>query len=393
MKSNTDFGTQGAPVSAPLKIVHLANHVQEIGNGIVNVVIDLACSQADAGHDVLVASAGGEYEALLARHGVRHVRLAQEPKPSKLASMCWQFNRLIVREKPNVVHAHMITGALIARIVRLGRSYRIVTTIHNEFQRSAPLMGIADRAVAVSAAVAQSMQRRGIPVSRLRTVANGTIDSPRRDRNAKRPAVATLLHPNVVTIAGMYRRKGVGVLVDAFARIDRDTIPAHLYVIGNGPDLEEFKAQAVSLEIADRVHFLGFQPDAPAFLAQTDVFALASFNDSCPLVISEAREAGCAIVGSDVDGIPQALDFGGAGVLVPPGDASALADALRTMLVDTRVREQWQARARANLEWLRVSRVSRDYVSIYEEVIGRVSSQPDANNVPAHMRMGTTESP
>jgi glycosyltransferase involved in cell wall biosynthesis len=388
-----EFKIKGDKTSAPMKILHLANHVQEIGNGIVNVVIDLACSQADAGHDVLVASAGGEYETLLARHGVRHVHLAQEPKPAKFASMCWKFNRLIRREKPHVVHVHMMTGALIARIMRLGRTYRIVGTVHNEFQRSAKVMGFADLTVAVSSAVAQSMERRGIPASRLRTVTNGTIDSPRRDPDAERPAVVELLlHPNVVTIAGMYRRKGIGVLVDAFSRIDKNKLSAHLYVIGNGPDRAEFEAQAVRLAMADRVHFLGFQTDAPAFLAQTDVFALASFKDPCPLVISEAREAGCAIVGSNVDGIPQALDFGDAGMLVPPGDVDALADALQAMLTDKVARENWQARAKANLDRLRVSRVSRDYLSIYEEVIGRVPTTCFGDATSAHARMPTSES-
>jgi glycosyltransferase involved in cell wall biosynthesis len=388
-----EFKIKGDKTSAPMKILHLANHVQEIGNGIVNVVIDLACSQADAGHDVLVASAGGEYETLLARHGVRHVHLAQEPKPTKFASMCWKFNRLIRREKPHVVHVHMMTGALIARIMRLGRTYRIVGTVHNEFQRSAKVMGFADLTVAVSSAVAQSMERRGIPASRLRTVTNGTIDSPRRDPDAERPAVVELLlHPNVVTIAGMYRRKGIGVLVDAFSRIDKNKLSAHLYVIGNGPDRAEFEAQAVRLAMADRVHFLGFQTDAPAFLAQTDVFALASFKDPCPLVISEAREAGCAIVGSNVDGIPQALDFGDAGMLVPPGDVDALADALQAMLTDKVARENWQARAKANLDRLRVSRVSRDYLSIYEEVIGRAPTTCFGDATSAHAHMPTSKS-
>jgi glycosyltransferase involved in cell wall biosynthesis len=219
----------------PLKIVHLANHVQEIGNGIVNVMIDLACTQADAGHNVIVASGGGEFEALLAKHGVKHVHLAQQPKPHKLAAMCWQFNRLVMREKPDVVHAHMMTGVLIAKMVRLGRSYRIVSTVHNEFQRSAKVMGVADRVVAVGEAVARSMGLRGVPASRLRAVANGTIDSPRRPRrepDAERPAVAELLHPNVVTIAGMYHRKGIDVLIEAFSCVERGTL-AHLYVVGS----------------------------------------------------------------------------------------------------------------------------------------------------------------
>lgn len=375
VKSKTAVRSKDARTHAPLKIIHLANHVQEIGNGIVNVMIDLACSQAGVGHDVVVASAGGEYEALLAKHRVKHVSLAQQPKPSKLASMCWQFSRLVSCEKPDVVHAHMMTGVLIAKMVRLGRSYRLVSTVHNEFQLSAKVMGLADRVVAVGAAVAASMARRGVPAERLRTVANGTIGSPRRPRReldgGDRASVAQLLHPNIVTIAGMYHRKGIGVLLDAFARLAARAPQAHLYLVGNGPDRAEFEAQAVSLGLTDRVHFLGFQADAPALLAQTDVFTLASLRDPFPLVVIEAREAGCAIVASDVDGIPEALGFGDAGVLVPPGDVSALADALQDMLTDKAARENWKVQAKANLEWLQVSRVSRDYLSIYEEVIGR----------------------
>jgi glycosyltransferase involved in cell wall biosynthesis len=178
----------------------------------------------------------------------------------------------------------------------------------------------------------------------------------------------------------MYHRKGIGVLLDAFARIEASTPPAHLYLIGNGPDRAEFEAQAARLNLSGRVHFLGFQTDAPAFLAQTDVFTLASLRDPFPLVVIEAREAGCAIVASNVDGIPEALGFGDAGVLVPPGDVGVLTGALQSMLTDKVARENWKAQARANLEWLQVSRVSSDYVSIYEEVIGRAPSQIRAEN-------------
>jgi hypothetical protein len=55
-----------------MRILHITNHVQKIGNGIVNVAVDLACLQAKSGFDIAVASAGGEYEQLLADHGVEH---------------------------------------------------------------------------------------------------------------------------------------------------------------------------------------------------------------------------------------------------------------------------------------------------------------------------------
>lgn len=382
--------TERGEIKASLKIIHLANHVLEIGNGIVNVVIDLACSQADAGHDVVVASAGGEYEAVLAKHGVKHVHLEQKPQLHKLPSMCRKFDELVVREKPDVVHVHMMTGALIAKIVRLWRSYRIVSTVHNEFQRSARLMGVADIVVAVSAAVEKAMIRRGIPAARMRNIENGTIDSPRRMQSVERPAVPELVHPNVVTIAGMYRRKGIAVLMDAFSRIERSK-GAHLYLIGDGPDRAEFEQLMLKYAMCDRVHFLGFQTDAAAFLKQTDIFALASFNDPCPLVISEAREAGCPIVGSSVDGIPQALDFGEAGLLVPPGDVGALAGALDILLTDSAVRANWADRAKANLDRLRVSRVSQDYLAIYEETIGRTPSRIATINGRSKTALAETE--
>ncbi|CAB3804519.1 glycosyltransferase [Pararobbsia alpina] len=361
-----------------MKIIHLANHVLEIGNGIVNVMVDLACGQADAGHDVVVASAGGQYEALLAEHGVRHIQLVQEPRPAKLLPMCWRFSRIVRAERPDIVHAHMMTGVLIARVVRAfarGRAYRLVSTVHNEFQRSAIVMGIADRVVAVSAAVAESMKRRGVPEVRLRTIANGSIGSPRTAASAASSSTLVLERPNVMTVAGMYRRKGIDVLLRAFKPVAAQLPHAHLYIVGDGPDRAEFEALAHTLGLEGRAHFLGFRQDVPALLEATDVFVLPSLQEPFGLVISEAREAGCAVVASDVGGIPEAMSFGRAGVLVPPGDHQVLGRTLHALLADDTLRNTWRERARTDLEWLEVGRVNADYLAVYEEVLGRRTSR------------------
>ncbi|MEJ0004283.1 MAG: glycosyltransferase [Pararobbsia sp.] len=448
-----------------MKIIHLANHVLECGNGIVNVMVDLACGQADAGHEVVVASSGGQYETLLAAHGVRHLRLVQEPRPERLLAMCWRLGRMVRAERPDIVHAHMMTGVLIARVVRgigPGATYRLVSTVHNEFQRSATVMGIADRVVAVSTAVAASMRRRGVSDTRLRTIPNGTINSPRTAVSRRAPpdavtttrgklahpaasvqavrpaapsaavqsvgsgvlsaalqtagsaapsvvaravgsavpsavvqavgsavpaetaqaarsvapsaagAAARLKRPNVMTVAGMYRRKGIDVLLRAFALVAGGQVTnAHLYIVGEGPDREEFETLSHELGLDDCTHFLGFRADVPALLAACDVFVLPSLQEPFGLVISEAREAGCAVVASDVGGIPEAMDFGQAGLLVPPGDHEALGGVLNDLLADEALRESWRARARLDLDWLKVERVNADYLALYEEVLGR----------------------
>ena len=350
-----------------MRILHLLNHIQEIGNGIVNVAVDLACLQAEAGHTVTVASAGGEYDRLLARYGVKHVLLDQRRHPLQLVRAARTYQALVRSLQPEIVHAHMMTGMVLARTLRGRSPYGLVSTVHNEFQRSAILMGLADRVLAVSQSVANSMARKGIPQTKLRVVRNGTLGSP-RGRLSELPPVV-LQRPAIATLAGMYHRKGIADLITAFERLGAEFPEAHLYLIGNGPDRVEFEAQAQATTVADRIHFEGYQAEPQRYLHATDIFVLASRQEPFGLVLSEAREAGCAIVASNVDGIPEALDGGKAGILVPAADPPALADAIAQLLRDPELLKEWKGRSHQNLDWLNVSRVHTETLAVYSELL------------------------
>jgi glycosyltransferase involved in cell wall biosynthesis len=166
----------------------------------------------------------------------------------------------------------------------------------------------------------------------------------------------------------MYRRKGIAELIDAFAQIALDFPGVHLYLVGNGPDRAIFEAQAQSTPVADRIHFEGFQSEPQRYLLATDIFVLASHRDPSPLVIPEAREAGCAIIATDVDGIPEALHGGQAGLLVPPTDSHALAVALVQLLSDPNLLHQWKEQAQHNLEWLTARRVNEETLAVYRKM-------------------------
>jgi glycosyltransferase involved in cell wall biosynthesis len=88
-------------------------------------------------------------------------------------------------------------------------------------------------------------------------------------------------------------------------------------------------------------------------------------------VLSEAREAGCAIVASNVGGIPEALDSGAAGILVPPADPAALSEALGLLLRDPAVREAYRARAREGLAAFSAQRYSDDIERIYATLLAK----------------------
>ena len=363
-----------------MRIVHLASHAQTIGNGTVNMMVDLACMQARMGQDVVVASSGGGFEPLLRRHGITHIPLQQSRQPWRVPSMIAGFNRLIDRFDPDIVHAHMMTGALISRFGSMRRRFALVTTVHHELQKSASLVRAGDRMVAVSDAVALTLEERGIAKERLSVVLNGAVGAPRL---VCRPMArqVRLRHPNVVCVAGLYRRKGIADLLKAFALVrtqsedQREFLPApYLYLIGDGPERSAMEALAAELGIADAVEFTGFVADPRPYLACADVFALASHQDPCPLVIAEAREAGCAIVATRVGGIPDLLDDGAAGVLVPPGDPAQFAAKLRWLLIDSQARGQYAVRATENLERLSVERVAGDYMTVYQQTLAERQS-------------------
>jgi glycosyltransferase involved in cell wall biosynthesis len=349
---------------SPLRIVHVLNHVRRTGNGIVTVAVDLACAQAAAGNRVLVISVGGDYESLLSECGVAHERVAHARNLPAVVRTALRFRALLRAFRPNVVHAHMLTGMIHAAAARPGLGYRLVSTVHNVHDRNAALMGLADRVIAVSAAVSRSMAKRGIPARKLRVVANGTIGSRRR-RAVGSGEVARLEHPAITTVAGMDKRKGIDILIRAFSDVAAAVPGAHLYIVGDGPDRAAFEVLAAASPAAAHIHFEGFSAEPQCYLQATDIFVLASLADSNPLVLSEAREAGCAIVASAVDGIPEALDGGRAGILVAPGDPAALARQLIDLARDPARIAHWRLQATGELQRLTVDRVCRETIAVY----------------------------
>lgn len=358
-----------------MQILHIINHVQKIGNGIVNVAVDLACLQAQSGHDVAVASAGGEYELLLAQHSVKHFQLNQSRQLLNINKAAWRYRQIVQTFQPDIVHAHMMTGVVLAGVLRCGYEYGLVSTVHNEFQRSAVLMGLADRVIAVSHAVANSMVQRGISNKKLRVISNGTLGSP-RNRQITDYQPLPLHRPAITTVAGMYFRKGIAELIEAFIKIAIDFPQAHLYLVGNGPDRPIFEAMVEKIAFSNawvglrqRIHFEGFQPEPQRYMLATDIFVLASHCESFGLVLTEAREAGCAIIASDVDGIPETLDNCQAGILVPPKDSQTLAAALADLLSNPKKLNRWKSLAKQNLDRFSAARVNEETLAVYREVV------------------------
>lgn len=159
------------------------------------------------------------------------------------------------------------------------------------------------------------------------------------------------LPPNFLLTAGhLIHRKGIDVVISSLQEAKRRGVLLHLVVAGDGPERENLQRQAQDQGVSDQVRFLGNQSQRQvlALMKSCLVFVLASRAEGMPLVIAEAMACGKAVVATDVDGVPEIVQDGVTGVLVPPEDPMALASGLMKVHADDVLRSSLAGRGK---EW------------------------------------------
>jgi glycosyltransferase involved in cell wall biosynthesis len=287
--------------------------------------------------------------------------------------------------RADVVHNHMFraevlgTKAAIAMSEAGTRKPFVVSTVHSSRVRSAAdrellreLTPAMDRLIAVSRAIERKVadeDRASVPVS---LIYNG-IDLDRYDHQEP---CCTLreeygMEPGaeiVGVVARLEPEKGHPTLLDAWPTVLRHCADAYLLIVGEGTERQSLEAQARALRVAHRVVFAGRRDDIPAVTAALDVAVLPSYREAQGLTVLEAMALGRPVVASNVGGIPEMIDDGVTGLLVPPHDAPALAAAIVRLLADHPFADRL-ARAGHDVVHDRfcVERMVRDIEAIYEE--------------------------
>jgi glycosyltransferase involved in cell wall biosynthesis len=139
--------------------------------------------------------------------------------------------------------------------------------------------------------------------------------------------------------------KGLFILIEAFRKLVREIPQARLLIAGEGELEHELKTTAKHLIERGEVTFLGFRKDIPELLLGSDVFAIPSLSEGLGSTIVEAFMAKTAVVGSEVEGIPELIKHEFTGLLVPPSDAERLYLALKKLFEDKSLRENLAASA------------------------------------------------
>ena len=306
---------------------------------------------AKTGFDIVVhtLSGRGQLADRLEAGGVRVIVPSTAParrggmlgRALRALRACGSLARTISGWRPDVVHFFLpeayLAGAPVAIFSgarRLAMSRRSL----NAYQRRHPLLARLERllhrrmdaVVGNSAAIVRELTAEGVDADRLHLIPNG-VDLSRFGR----PRVPSRGPLRFLTVANLIAYKGHADLLAAFALAAPELPDWQLRCVGRDDGLmDALQAQARDAGIGDKVLFLGSRADVPELLASSDVAILASHEEGFPNAVIEAMAAGLPVVATRVGGVPEAVEDGVTGLLVPPHDPQALAAALRRMAGD-----------------------------------------------------------
>jgi glycosyltransferase involved in cell wall biosynthesis len=230
---------------------------------------------------------------------------------------------------------------------------------------------MADRTIVVCRMVKEILAERGFREDRISVIYNGIDPAPYASPSEGTLRASLRLAPDVKLvgmIANVRQSKGYDVLVRAAAEVCGRFPSARFVAVG---DVDEGLARPIrqlvaDLSLDDKFVFAGFRADVPQVLSELDVFVLSSTSEGMPLAILEAMAGRKAIVATRCGGIPEVLEDGQSGLLVPPSDPAALARAIGDLLSDESkaLRIGHNARARLTSRFT-VDRMIERYQELY----------------------------
>ena len=348
-----------------MRILHVTTFLQ---GGAGRIIAALAIAQRRAGHDVVVVADSGqhagyesypEYITRLNEAGVEfHTVTSTFTRDTALNVRAVQELMALLGERPvDIAHTHAAIPTLITRLA-LSRRARtpLVQTMHGWGIRKTPeqaatditLLELTDAVVTPSAAARDTLLTLGLRGTPVHVVPYGLEDMAREAPDGSDRGLFERLRasgsPIALCVGTIGERKNQALLVEALVSLDR----VAAVFIGDG-DAASLTGLARELDVASRVHVLGYRADASRYLPLADTLVLPSRNEGLPIVVLEALRAGVPVVASSIPEIAEAVDDGQTGFLFAPDDVLDLAAALAGALLPD-VRGGIRARARQRFE-------------------------------------------
>jgi glycosyltransferase involved in cell wall biosynthesis len=289
------------------------------------------------------------------------------------------------RDRPDVVHGFLFHGYVLGALAGRWAGAPVVVASRRSlgnFKKGKPhyrlgeqvVNRLTDLVIANSEAVrADSLRREGLPPERVIVIHNGLEPG----RFARPPEADLRRHlgldkaPVVVgVVANFIPYKGHRFFLDAWAEVVARTPEAVALLVGDGAGRREIEARAAALGLGGSLRFLGSRLDVPEILGVVDILVHPSLEEGFCNAILEAMAAGKPVVATAVGGNPEAVVEGETGLLVPPGDGPALAEAIGWLLDRPEQAGAFgHAGRRRVVERFELSRMVTQYEAVYDRLL------------------------
>ena len=366
------------------------------GSGIV--ATELGKSLAARGHHVHVLSSEtpfrlGEYQPGLSFHRVETPNYPLFREPQYLLALANKIVNVSRDERLDIIHAHYAVphataGYLAKQILGAsngGKVPRVITTLHgtditllgaDRSYKEIVAFSIAqsDGVTAVSESLKADTYRELGHTRDIRVIPN-FVDAEEAQRNDRsradlRARFAPAGEKLVIHVSNFRPVKRVQAAVEIFRQIHA-AVPSRMLMVGDGPDLAGAAEQARTAGLGEAIRFLGDQEQVVHLLSASDLFLMPSAQESFGLAALEAMACDVPVVASRVGGVPELVENGVTGVLCPPDDLTAMAQASIRLLTDDALHERMARAARQRAaERFTDTKIIPMYERYYDEILG-----------------------
>lgn len=318
---------------------------------------------------VVVTGAGSELAGRLRAGGIptREVEWRAGLDPRALLGI-----RAELRHGAALLHAHDAHALTLAGLARWGTGVPLVVTRRVDFPlRRLGFWRRADRIIAISEAVAAVLRSDGIDPRRIVVVHSG-VDLEAAERaeplgirqRLKVPTDAVL----AVSVGALVPHKDHETLLRAAALLEARCPKLHWAIAGQGPLRDDLEALLDELGLRHRVHLLGQIADPLRLIADADLFVMSSREEGLGTSVVDAMARGIPVASTTAGGLPEMLGDG-AGLLVPPGDPAALAEAVARLAGDDQLRRVLESRGRAAARRFSAERMAGEVRTVYRSCV------------------------
>jgi len=355
----------------------------------------LAISLKRKGHKIIaLANYKEQIEGLGKELKEQHILLYRSNFLDKTNPYCLYkakktIETIVKKENIEIIHARGLRHLLPAYFAskQLPWKIAIIETEHTSAHLSSKwkrfvvpylLNRYVDLELSISNVFGNDLISYGLNPSKVKTVHNAIdlevfdCDQSRKYSRVSKLKFLQMSDPLIVQVANLYPWKGYEYSIGAFAKVNKRYPETRLLIVGDGPLRGKLESLVVRLKLTDHVEFAGLVPNRciPYILSHSDIFILSSLHEVLPRSILEAMAAGKPVIAPHIGGIPEMVNEGVTGYLIPPKDLNSLASKILELLKNKNLAERMGKAGRKLIEQkFEINTIAEELEKIYQEVV------------------------